>query len=182
MRRPPRLRARFATAGTGEGEGETSSGFVSSSDFDFASPEVAFADGLGVFFSPAPGGSGEARDAGGACLLLGAIPRARRRGRCASGTRESGGWRETGVAGCAGRVRGGSLNGAREKSAWKDRGKIAGSNRSAWPSPRSRVRRESIAASAGSAGTRARTRTRSRAGRGSRVEARGVGAQRAVAV
>jgi hypothetical protein len=107
MRRPPRLRARFATAGTGEGEGETSSGFVSSSDFDFASPEVAFADGLGVFFSPAPGGSGEARDAGGACLLLGAIPRARRRRRCASGNARVRvwGWRDRACVRGVGRTR-----------------------------------------------------------------------------
>ena len=115
MRRPPRLRARFATAGTGEGEGETSSGFVSSADFDFASTEVAFADGLGVFFSPAPGISGEARDAGGACLLLGAIPRAQRRRRCASGNARVRvwGWRDRARVRGMGRTRSGRRQGLR---------------------------------------------------------------------
>lgn len=87
MRRPPRLRARFATAGTGEVSSRTLSASAAADlpEEAFLSP---FAGGLGV---PRAAGSGEARDAGGACLLLGAIPRARRRGRCASGPRESGG-------------------------------------------------------------------------------------------
>jgi hypothetical protein len=72
---------------------------------------------------PRAAGSGEARDAGGACLLLGAIPRARRRGRCASGTRESGGSAGDGGGGVRGTRQGRVVE---RRARRKARGKTAG--------------------------------------------------------